>query len=118
MEGAHTPGPWYADKQGQIWRRPPSELYQNGGGVAGDKYLASVNRGWYGEGEIGFPVEANARLIAAAPELLSELQALVTAVRYADPPKMFNGVECHEARVPVEFIEGAEAAIAKAKGAA
>lgn len=63
-------------------------------------------------------IQANARLIAAAPELLSELQALVTAVRFADPPKLFNGVECHEARVPVAFIEGAEAALAKARGEA
>ena len=49
-------------------------------------------------------------------ELLEELKALVTAVRFADPPKDFNGVLCHEARVPIAFIEGAEAAIAKATG--
>jgi len=61
---------------------------------------------------------ANALLWAAAPDLLSELEALVTAVTFADPPKLFNGVECHEARVPVEFIEGARAAIAKALNAA
>jgi hypothetical protein len=40
------------------------------------------------------------------------LKALVTAVTYADPPKLFNGVLCHEARVPVEFINEARAAIA------
>lgn len=61
-----TPGPWHADKHGRIWRRPPSDLYENGGGVAGDKPLATVNKGWFGEGEEGYPVDANARLIAEA----------------------------------------------------
>src|SRR5690348_11491847 len=73
MNTKHTPGPWYADREGSIWRRPPSDLYQNGGSVAGDRALASVHRGWYGKDETGFPVEANARLIAAAPELLEAL---------------------------------------------
>ena len=41
------------------------------------------------------------------------LTALVTAVTYADPPKIFNGVLCHEARVPVEFVTAARAALAQ-----
>ena len=55
-------------------------------------------------------------VFAAAPHLLRELEALVRAVRFADPPKMFNRVECHEARVPTAFVDGAEAAIALARG--
>ena len=70
----HTPGPWFADAEGRIWRRDPSDLYQNGGGVAGDKPLAFVNAGWLGEGVTGYPVKENARLIAAAPDLLDALQ--------------------------------------------
>lgn len=61
---------------------------------------------------------ADKRVRDAAPDLLSELEALVAAVCFADPPKMFNGVECHEARVPTAFIDSARAAIAKAKGGA
>lgn len=67
-----TPGPWYADQRGGIWRRPPSELYENGGGVAGDKPVATVHKGWWGEGEEGYPVEANARLIAEAGTVFHE----------------------------------------------
>ena len=48
--------------------------------------------------------------------LLAALEALVTAVTYADPPKLFNGVLGHEARVPVEFVNEARAAITAAKG--
>ena len=76
----HTPGPWFADSQGRIWRRDPSELYENGGGVAGDKPLATVYVGWSGEGKSGYPREANARLIAAAPDLLEALQAAYAAL--------------------------------------
>jgi len=73
MSTQHTPGPWFADKAGKIWRRDPKDLYENGGSVAGDKPVATANVGWYGEDVTGFPVKANAHLIAAAPDLLSAL---------------------------------------------
>lgn len=71
MDAKHTPGPWFADACGKIWRRNPQDLYEYGGTVAGDKPLAVAYLGWIEEGEQGFPLEANARLIAAAPELLA-----------------------------------------------
>lgn len=100
-----TPGPWYSDKKGQIWRRHPSLLYENGGDVAGDKCLATVHQGWYGEGDTGYPVEANARLIAAAPALLAALKDLE---RTAGQASMFDD--------PVRVA--ARAAIARAEGEA
>ena len=85
----HTPGPWFADDKGYIWRRPLYELYEYGGGVAGDKPLASVQQGWWGENATGYPVQANARLIAAAPELLTAMQELIAA--HAAEGKPTNG---------------------------
>ena len=77
---AATPGPWFSDARGNIWRRPLSDLYENGGSVAGDKPIAFVAAGWRGEGVTGYPVENNARLIAASNpsaviELLDRLEA-------------------------------------------
>ncbi|MEY2681170.1 MAG: hypothetical protein RL661_1401 [Pseudomonadota bacterium] len=72
-----TPGPWFADEFGYIWRRDPVELYQNGGNVAGDRPIASVHTGWNKDYFQSYPLEANARLIAAAPDLLEALQEYV-----------------------------------------
>ena len=44
-EPKFTPGPWYADKYGKIWRNVPSDLYEYGGKIAGDMPLAFVSKG-------------------------------------------------------------------------
>ncbi|WP_337054027.1 hypothetical protein [Pseudoxanthomonas sp. USHLN014] len=74
---AHTPGPWFADAKGYIWRRDPAELYQNGGSVAGDKPLAEAFKGWHGADQQGYPVEANAHLIAAAPKFFAGAEEFI-----------------------------------------
>lgn len=80
MEAKHTPGPWFVSHREpsvcSIWRRDPKELYENGGTVAGERPLATIWPGWTGSDETGFPVLANARLMAAAPELLGALIAI------------------------------------------
>jgi hypothetical protein len=99
MSTQHTPGPWFADRAGKIWRRDPKDLYENGGGVAGDKPVATANVGWYGDDVVGFPVEANARLIAAAPDLLTRLRA---AANYIDT----LGGDSRECRIAIAKAEG------------
>ena len=72
-EPKFTKGPWYADKYGKIWRNVPSDLYEYGGKIAGDMPLAFVNRGWYEKDETPYPQQANANLIAAAPDMYEAL---------------------------------------------
>lgn len=86
----HTPGPWHIEDGRTVW--------------AGDNLVAGVGR-------IGTPVEANARLIAAAPDLLVALDALLEGSAEA---LAFLDRDTVEHLVPL--LNSAEAAIAKAKG--
>lgn len=110
-----TPGPWFADSDGNVWRRPPSDLYQNGGGVAGDKPIATAHKGWHGESEVGYPVEANARLIAAAPELYEALKRVLRSIP-TDADMRASGWEQPEVDEAHSAYAGARAALAKATG--
>ena len=74
MSEKFTPGPWYADKNGKIWRNIPSDLYEYGGKIAGDMPLAFVSKGWYEKDETPYPQQANADLIAAAPNMYDALE--------------------------------------------
>ena len=69
-----TPGPWYADKYGKIWRNVPSDLYEYGGKIAGDMPLAFVSKGWYEKDETPYPQQANSNLMAAAPDMYEALE--------------------------------------------
>jgi hypothetical protein len=70
VTGAHTPGPW--DAFGPI-------IHRNG------RHIAHVEATGIGDGERGTPEQrANARLIAAAPDLLAALKLLLTAELPAD----------------------------------
>ena len=63
----HTPGPWaYIVPDGHVVRHP--QIYSDFGPVA--------NATWLGENKLD-QLKANARLIAAAPELLEALELLV-----------------------------------------
>lgn len=61
---SHTPTPWFCDSSGKIYRTDPKELYENGGGTAGDHPIATVHSG-FTSWENKFPVEANAKRIVA-----------------------------------------------------
>lgn len=69
MEFKGTKGEW-SIKDGLIYRRDWRELYEYGGGVAGEKPICFIsNSDFFQEQER----DANAKLIAAAPELLEAL---------------------------------------------
>lgn len=110
MSGAqHTPGPWVANKQYVVGPRDDSETQMHGFVVG----VADV----YGDNR-----DADARLIAAAPDLLAELQMQVRncpmckgtgkavsfeAVIYTAPPH--DETDCGR-------CASSRAAIAKAEG--
>src|SRR5690606_23383477 len=99
--GTHTPGPWELGEDG-VWL---GSVYSEDG-----LRIALV----YGEWDIDEPRpreegEANARLIAATPDLLAALQSFVAAVE--DDGEPMPGARWHAECV------AARAAIAKAAGA-
>lgn len=99
---AHTPVPWMMTTKHLL-----------GFGVLTDAMSLSADGPlvtcWAG-GEIGYErAEANARLIAAAPELLEALQGLI---RVVDAMKMTTGL----GKTQIARLDGAKAAIAKATG--
>lgn len=93
---AHTPGPWKYDPAGYGNIRPVTETGKN---------ICNFTR-CHTSKELDEAV-ANARLIAAAPELLAALREMVAGFGFA----VNNGVAA-------KLIERAQAAIAKVEGGA
>jgi hypothetical protein len=98
----HTPGPW-TDYRATATRAPgvSVDIWH----VNGDRDTTHVANGIYSE--------ANARLIAAAPDLLAALEALAATAR------TFRGVPAEEQEwTPIddEALDAAFAAIAQATG--
>lgn len=85
----HTPGPWVA-----------SEMRVFRGDIDGNTYIAGTAPADYSGGDTS-EAKANARLIAAAPDLLAALEAVIA-----------NG---HESAPGLGAYLNARAAIAKAK---
>lgn len=96
MSAAHMPGPWIVTEEmgSNIIRGAEEERGEAGYTYKWRDYVAST---W------GGPHEANARLIAAAPDLLAELQ---------------NALQALEAHGFTQQAAKARAAIAKATGGA
>ena len=81
----HTPGPWIARMNCDV--------------IAGERLVANCMTGWLKEGR------ANARLIAAAPEMLDMLIELQESAQYWS-----------EYDVPIGIVDRLNAVISKAKG--
>lgn len=88
---SHTPRPWSIASAGtQVWGPAPTE-------TSHPCLIANLQQSPYSEAQ----VDANARLIAAAPELLAALDAIVSEIGHKH-----NGASW----------DAAYAALAKAKG--
>lgn len=103
----HTPGPWhraaYRDSQQlslTVYADTPNGTWEVAKAI-----------GWGGDGED--QAGANARLIAAAPELLEALQSICDGACWS----LGSGPRHHIADIPAAKIEHARAMIAKATGA-
>ena len=98
----HTAGPWnriIAD--GHTVRHP--QIYSDTGPVA--------NATWLGDGRVD-ELNANARLIAAAPDMFEALQDALSDLEF-----LKNAPDSAYARPDDETIKAVRAAIAKAGGA-
>lgn len=103
-QAQHTPGPWVtADSFGPL-KDGTSVQAAKGGEHA--PLIASCTGSFGREG-----AQANARLIAAAPELLEALSLCVVAIQDEDPEPL-PGTVWHKP------LERARAALAKARGEA
>lgn len=115
----HTPGPWEVLKPVTTWIQTAGNPYGRG-----SMHIADV-RGWghltgrgggcaFGEDKAVAIQEANAKLIAAAPELLAAL----TAIRwFCDNPNGSDGTDTLAMGL-ARLLPAARAAIAKAEGRA
>lgn len=101
----HTPGPWTATPQGQIYHQPP---------MSPGEFIPIVTIGQVYGPSVNPNAKANARLFAAAPELLAACEFAADAI--------FHGCLTEEAmHACYAAIEKARAAIertaaAQAKG--
>ena len=71
MSEKHTPGPWESTGA-EVWGTHAMRFNLTTGGTP---MIATVCK--HEDAERAFPYEANARLIAAAPELLAALQSVL-----------------------------------------
>lgn len=120
--GQHTPGPWQLvegnENHGPYvtsnWGRDICDLYT----MSNPMSAAICNGGdskpiWFDD------AAANARLIAAAPDLLAALEGLVKAVNYRDACSVSGAAAPRIADASIRLtdaIDAARAAIARARG--
>ena len=112
---AHTPGPWEPCVLDRQLSEIPSYV-ETCIAASGGKDFLFVS-GWREDGEVdichvgnGPRSLANARLIAAAPDLLAALQALVAELDGPGKP------DSSDSYAPEHFVTAAKAAIAKVEG--
>ena len=103
QETTHTPGPWWLDGPTHVVAAPVDDQFGNRSvAVTATRYDGPTNA-------------ANARLIAAAPELLAALTTLRDFIREAAVDGAFPDLDIQDIE---RVLEQARAAIAAARGEA
>ena len=101
MSNEHTPGPWEVTDSRHVSTGKTLYLFENKSAKAGE-------------------LRANARLLAAAPELLAALKGLVVAASAPSSPHVAgHGIDqsaTHEGLTNCDALAAARAAIDKAVG--
>ena len=110
MKSHHTPGPW---RVGQFYDRGPGDAHLAVYDNFHQQKLAVIEK-WLGDATP--ESEANAKLIAAAPELLAALKGLRdSAARIAEHFDVDGPGTCGTAPI-WGFLQDAQEAIVKAEG--
>ena len=117
----HTPGPWWPNMNSVGgWEVRTRRDKDEGDPRAnyGCDYGAGIcgSIGDHTESRTSGNEEANAHLIAAAPDLLEALDIIVCNAVLQPDAAMSGATDCYA--VPIDDIEAARAALAKARGVA
>ena len=111
METKHTPGPWKLNTDGDTGMNDSGCILDSIGHV-----IVTEIYGTFKNGRTTGEAEANARLIAAATDLLAALRAIVARINgvWDDPDLLAFGELLPDTEADIEAI--ASQAIAKARG--
>ena len=116
-EAKHTPGPWHLEEMGYN----SSSYYIRGSSDSGDRLTIGKGAVAHIPRSTVNPMEANARLIAAAPEMLEALKwyenkakEMGKAAIHSDSKRILELMQ----EIAVDYGKLAGAAIAKATGGA
>lgn len=119
MSAAHTPGPWTKAERlnGPWWHISSGHTIGGEQCKSGRQAVASVH-GESKSGSVAYAemFEANARLIAAAPELLHALEVAEQFMAIASDWNIDEAEINGEMRSTYEWLDVVRAAIAKATG--
>jgi len=118
IQSKHTPGPWFHNGCGRIFAR--SDLTGSAHLMRSQKGMISVaDVHMYDNGEAVDNLESNARLIAAAPEMLAALESALAILEpmYFEKNRASETWADNENANQLMFkIQEIKSAIAKAKG--
>lgn len=104
MSGEHTPGPWFVTRKGLMIERGVEARGEPGpDGEARWVPVCTMEKDWDAQ-----TVDANARLIAAAPEMLEVLEELLwlREQEFKSAVKKKNAYERAMSRTPMGLIKG------------